>query len=138
LLPAGIERRKAHARERSEDGHATRHQARWLASPEWRVRGKRDQLRNVAAKFVGDMNRLLGICHADVNVHPEHQLLTRDEAERVHEAPVAIVADDALLLPAGEGMSARRTDLEVLPTRTVPPDPAQGCPPRSRPWHVRG
>src|SRR5437660_1242090 len=53
------------------------------------------------------MNRLLGICHADVDVHPEHELLTRDEAERVHEAPVAIVADDALLLPAREGMSAR-------------------------------
>src|SRR5437660_4204484 len=83
------------------------------------------------------MNRLLGICHADVNMHPEHELLTRDEAERVHETPVAIVADDALLLPAGEGMSARGADLEVLPARPVARDLAQGCQLRSRRGDVR-
>jgi hypothetical protein len=54
-----------------------------------------------------------------VHVHPEHELLPRDEAERAHKAAIAIIAHNTLILPAGEGVRPGRADLEPAPVRAL-------------------
>ena len=77
------------------------------------------------AQPVGHRDRLLGISHADVHMHAEDELLAGHEAERMDEAPIAIVADDPLLLPTGKRVSPRSADVQVLGVRTLAGDPPQ-------------
>ena len=78
-----------------------------VGAPERRVRRQRQQHRHVDAHPVGDVDRLLGVVDADVDVHPEDELLPRDEAQRVDEVVVARAAHDALVLPHRERVRAR-------------------------------
>src|ERR1700730_18651181 len=52
-------------------------------------------------------------------MHPENELLARDEAQRADEPAVAIVAHYPLILPARERVRPRGADLEVPGMRTV-------------------
>ena len=72
---------------------------------------------------VGDVDGLLGVVDADVDVHPEDDLLARDEAQRADEVAVARARDDPLVLPHRERVRAR-------PSRSSGPAPARG----SRTW----
>src|SRR5262245_53117845 len=60
-----------------------------------------------------------------MDVHPENELLAGDEAERANETPIAVVADDPLILPAGKRVRSRRADLEVAGMRPVADETAQ-------------
>ncbi len=68
---------------------------------------------------VGDVDRLLGVVDADVHVHPEDQLLARDEPERRHQIAVARARHDPLVLPHRERMGSRRADRQVLARRRL-------------------
>ena len=126
VLPAVEARRQPDARERAEDRHAAGGQARLLAAPQRRVGRQRDQQRHIGAQVVGDVDRLLGIGHADVHVHAEHELLARDEAERANQPAVAVVADDALVLPARERVGPRCPDPQPARARALRHERAQG------------
>ena len=71
---------------------------------------QREQHRQVHAHPVGDVDGLVGVVDADVDVHPEDQLLARDEAQRGDQVAVARARDDPLVLPHRERVRARRAD----------------------------
>jgi hypothetical protein len=56
------------------------------------------------------MDRLVGIVDAHVDMHPEDQLLARDEAQRGDQVAVARPSGDSLVLPEREGVRAGRAD----------------------------
>ena len=89
VLPVLVRRRDADARERAEDRHPRRHQPGAVGAPERRVRRQRQQHGHVDAHPVGDVDRLLGVVDADVDVHAEDELLARDEPQRLDEVAVA-------------------------------------------------
>ena len=113
VVPVPVRRRHADARELPEDRRARRLQAGPVAAPERRVRAQREQHGHVDAHAVGDVDRLVGVVHADVDVHAEDQLLARDEAQRGDEVAVARARDDPLVLPHRERMRARRADRQA-------------------------
>ena len=78
-----------------------------VAAPERRVRAEREQHGDVDAHPVGDVDRLVGVVDADVDVHAEDELLARDEAQRGDEVAVARARDDPLVLPHRERVRAR-------------------------------
>ena len=53
-----------------------------VGAPERRVGAQREQHGQVDAHPVGDVDGLVGVVDADVDVHPEDELLARDEAQR--------------------------------------------------------
>ena len=71
------------------------------------------------AHAVGDVDRLVRVIHAHVNVHAEDQLLPRNELEPGDEVAVSRPRHDPLVLPHREGMRARRADRETEALRGV-------------------
>ena len=69
------------------------------------------------AHAVGDVDRLVGVVDADMDVHAEDELLARDEAQGRDEIAVARTRDDPLVLPHRERVGARRADAELAPCR---------------------
>ena len=74
---------------------------------------------------VGDVDRLVGVVDADVNVHPEDQLLAGDEPQRRDQVAVARAGDDPLVLPHRERVGAGRADRHLLGDRGRAHLPAQ-------------
>ena len=62
------------------------------------LRGHAEQQRQIAAHPVGDVDRLLGVVDADVDVGAEDQLLLGDPAELLGQLLVARPVDDQLVL----------------------------------------
>ena len=114
VLPAVVVRRDADAREGAEDRHPRRGQAGVVAAPVRRVGRQREQDRHVHAHPVGDVDRLVGVVEADVDVQPEDDLLARDEPQRLHQVAVARRARDQLVLPARDRVRAGGADAQAL------------------------
>ena len=89
----------AHARKGPEDRRARRGQAGRVSSPEGRIGRQRQEQGHVHAHPIGHVDRLFRVIEADVDVHPEDQLLASDEAQRRDEVSIARARHDALLLP---------------------------------------
>jgi hypothetical protein len=103
----------ADAREGAEDRHAGGVEAGAVPAPERRVGRQREQDRHVHPHPVGDVDGLLGVVDADVDVQAEDDLLPGDEAQRRDQVAVARAGDDPLVLPARERVGARRADQQV-------------------------
>jgi hypothetical protein len=111
--PVLVVGRDPHAREGAEHGHPGRRQAGLVRAPVRRVRADRLEDRHVHAHPVADVDRLLRVVHAHVDVQPVDDLLARDEAQRGDQLAVAGVGGDALLLPQGGRMRAGGADREA-------------------------
>ena len=112
VLEVVVTRRDAHPREGAEDRRAGGVQPGGIGSPEGRVGRQREQHPHVHPHAVRHVDGLVGVVHPHVHVHAEDQLLTRHEAQRRHEVAIARPRHDALVLPHGEGVRARRTNGE--------------------------
>jgi hypothetical protein len=77
------------------------------------VGAQREEHRHVHAHPVGDVDRLVGVVDADVDVHPEDELLTGHEAQRRDEVAIARPGDDPLVLPHREGVRPGGADAEA-------------------------
>ena len=71
------------------------------------------------AHAVGDVDRLVGIVDADVDVHAEDQLLARNEAKRRDQIAVAGTSDDSLVLPHRKRVGPGRADGQILARRRL-------------------
>ena len=101
-------------REGPEDRRPGGGQTGRVGAPERRIRRQPEQNRDVDPHPVGDVDRLIGVVDTDVYVHPEDQLLARDEAQRRDQVAVARAGDDPLVLPHREWMRPGGPDREPL------------------------
>ncbi len=125
--PVLVVGRDADAREGAEDRHPRGGQPGLVRAPVGRVGAQGEQDRHVHAHPVGDVDRLLGIVDADVDVQPEDDLLAGDEAQCGDQVAVARVGGDPLLLPERERVRAGGPDREALGgggLRDLAPQPA--------------
>ena len=94
---------------------------------------QREQDRHVHAHPVGDVDRLVGVVEADVDVQPEDDLLAGDEAQLLDQVAVARRGGDPLVLPARERVRAGGADAQPLLVRDVANLTAQRAQRRRRP-----
>ena len=137
-LPGPVVGRDADPREGPEDRRPRRHHPRPLPAPEGRVRGQREQQRQVAPDRVRDVDRPVGVVDRHVDVGAEDQLLVGDVAKLLGELPVAGAIDDLLVLPERERVGARGRQQEPPPLGDLGDLPAEPGRARRRPRRRSG
>src|SRR5258707_186173 len=97
-------RHVAGGREGGPRGQSRRLDRRLLALGEGRRGRERDEVRNVAGHPMGQVDRVLAACYADVDVLAEHGELLGEVAVERGDALEALRREDAPLGPAVERM----------------------------------
>ena len=113
LGPRAERVRDAAAREEPrEDLRARRVEPRVHVLGERRARRQREQLGKEVPQSGDDRDRAVGPVDPDVDVEAERVVAPDDVAQKLVVSPVVRRVDDALLLPVGPGMRARRAEEE--------------------------
>ena len=86
---------------------------------ERRARGEGEQLRQVNAEGVADLDGAVGAVDRDVDVEAERVVPPDDVAEQLVPHPVVRRVDDALLLPRAPRVRAGRAESEAEPVREL-------------------
>ena len=112
--PVAVDVRHAAAREEArEDLRADRVQARVHVLGERRARGERQQLREIRAQAVADLDGAVRPADPDVDVDPERVVSPDDVPQQLVPQAVVRRVDDALFLPGAPGMGSRAAELDA-------------------------